>query len=235
MRLAIMQPYFFPYLGYFQLIAAVDRFVIYDDVAFIKNGWINRNRILSPSGPEYITIPLAGASSFAPIRETRCAPPRGWRDKMVRTLEQTYARAPFVASGMELVKRVLSTADGESVRDVAVASLREICAYAEIETTFVETSSFYSNGHLSSSARVLDICAREGATTYVNVPGGRALYDSATFASRGIDLRFIEPSLEPYPQSRSKTFVTALSVLDLLMSVDRPEVARHVRGGRTVP
>ena len=219
MRLAIMQPYFFPYQGYFQLIAAVDRFVVYDDVAFMKNGWVNRNRILTSSGAEYFTVPLAGASSFRAIRETNCAPPSRWREKMLRTLTQVYARAPHREEGMELVRRVLEVADSESVRDLALASLREVCLYAGLAPSFQDSSSAYGNAQLSGVERVLDICRREGATTYVNAPGGRALYDPALFEARGLQLRFLSPTLEPYPQPRAKEFVAGLSVLDLVMSV----------------
>jgi len=235
MRLAIMQPYFFPYQGYFQLIASVDRFVVYDDVAFIRNGWINRNRILTSSGIEYLTVPLSGASSFRPICETRCARPGTWRDKMLRTLTQVYARAPEREAGLALAQRVLQAADSESVRDLAVASLREVCAYADLPVSWQDSSLVYGNAELTGPRRVIDICRREKATTYVNVPGGRSLYDPAMFDSAGIALRFVTPALEPYPQSRSKEFVPGLSVLDLLMSVSRDEVRRRLRAGEVQP
>jgi hypothetical protein len=227
-----MQPYFFPYVGYFQLIAVVDRFVVYDDVSFIKNGWINRNRILTETGIRYVTVPLSGASSFRAIHETRCAPPAGWRDKILRTISEAYARAPEREAGLALVRRVLETADSESIRDLAVASLREVCRYAELPASWEESSRVYGNSDLSGIARVLDICRREGATSYVNLPGGRALYDPAAFAAKKLDLLFLEPHFEEYSQSRASTFVPGLSVLDLLMSVPRAEVARRLRGGR---
>jgi hypothetical protein len=235
MRLGILQPYFFPYVGYFQLIAAVDRFVIYDDVAFIKNGWINRNRILVPGGVEYLTIPLSGASSFHSIRETSCAPPSKWRDKMLRTLSQCYARAPEKSAGLGLVEETLAAATSGTIRDVAVASLGAVCRYADLRTDCVETSGSYENTNLSGQDRVLDICARETAGTYVNPSGGRALYDAAAFAARGVTLRFFEPALAAYPQSRSSAFVAGLSVLDLIMSVPQADVARHLRDGHAVP
>jgi len=235
MRLAIMQPYFFPYVGYFQLIAAVDRFVVYDDVAFIKNGWINRNRILTSNGPEYFTVPLSEASSFKSIRETRCVAPRSWREKMLRTLEQAYARAPERAVGMALVCRVLEVAEAESIRDLAVASVRAVCEFAQLGTAFRDSSASYGNEGLHAMERVLDICRLEGATTYVNVPGGRALYDSASFAARKLELRFLEPSLVPYPQRRAKVFEPGLSVIDLIMNVTQRDVAQHLRSGTTVP
>jgi len=231
MRLAIMQPYFFPYLGYFQLIASVDRFVVYDDVAFIKNGWINRNRILAASGVEYFTVPLSGASSFRSIRDTCSAPPGGWREKMLRTLTQVYARAPEREAGLAIVHRVLQAADGGSVRDLAVSSMREICAYADLPASWQESSSAYGNAELTGVRRVIDICHREKATTYVNLPGGRSLYDPAVFAGNGLALGFLIPAVEPYQQSRAKEFIPGLSVLDLVMSVPRDEVRRRVRAG----
>jgi len=231
MRLAIMQPYFFPYQGYFQLIAAVDRFVVYDDVAFLKNGWVNRNRILTAAGVEYFTVPLSGASSFHSIRDTRCAPPSRWRDKMLRTLTQVYARAPQREAGLSLVDRVLAVADAESIRDLAVASLREVCNYAGLTAQWQESSTTYGNTELRGVARVLDICRREGATTYVNLPGGRALYDPSLFAANAIELGFLSPALEPYPQTRAKQFEPGLSVLDLIMNVPREEVARRLNMG----
>jgi hypothetical protein len=228
MRLAIMQPYFFPYVGYFQLIASVDRFVVYDDVAFIKNGWINRNRILTSNGVAYLTVPLSGASSFRSIRDTGCAPPATWRDKMLRTLAQVYARAPERNAGMAIVEKVLKEADGQLVRDLAVSSLREVCAYAGLDVAWQDSATVYGNSDLAGVERVLDICRREAATTYINLPGGRSLYDSALFASRAIELKFVVPVLEPYPQPRTKEFVPGLSVLDLLMSVSRDEVKRRL-------
>jgi hypothetical protein len=235
MNLAIMQPYFFPYQGYFQLMAAADRFVVYDDVAFIKNGWINRNRILSSSGVEYVTVPLVGAGSSRSIEATRCAPPRLWRDKILRKLEQAYARASEREVGIELVRRVLQVAGRESIRDLAVASICEVRAFAGISTDILESSSGYGNRAYSGSARVLDICRREAATTYINLPGGRSLYDSSQFESNGVNLRFLCPSLDAYPQSRGDRFVAGLSILDLIMNVSRDEVNRRLRRGTVEP
>jgi hypothetical protein len=230
-----MQPYFFPYQGYFQLIAAVDKFVVYDDVCFIKNGWINRNRILAASGVEYLTVPLAGASSFRQIRETKCAPARLWRDKMLRRLSQSYARCPERDTGLELVQRVLRFAEGESIRDLAVASIQEVCGFAGIHADVLDSSSSYGNAELTGVQRVLDICRREGATAYVNLPGGRRLYEASVFAENGIDLRFVDPKLDPYPQYQHQGFVPGLSVLDLVMNVPQCEVAELLRKGLVVP
>lgn len=232
MRLAIMQPYFFPYQGYFQMLAAVDRFVVYDDVAFIKSGWINRNRILTAQGVAYMTVPLSGASSFRSIRDTMCMPRERWRDRLLRTLAEAYAHAPERDAGLALVRDALDSAGSTSIRDVALASLRVVCAYADIHTELVPSSSVYENVHLQGTERILDICRQERPQQYLNLPGGRALYDSSEFQAHGLQLEFLEPVLEPYSQVRSRAFVPGLSVVDAIMSVPRDELKQRLRAGR---
>jgi hypothetical protein len=223
MRLAIMQPYLFPYLGYFQLAASVDRFVIYDDVAFIKNGWINRNRILLGGTPHYLTVPLAGASSSRRIDEVRTQPRERWQGKLLEQLRHAYARAPQYASVSRLVEQVLSD-ETDSIARLAAKSVIDTCTYLGLETAFVKTSTGYGNDALRSAARVIDICARERASTYVNLPGGRALYDASTFAAANIDLEFVDTVLPAYAQFGAP-FVAGLSIIDILM-FNRIESAR---------
>jgi hypothetical protein len=153
---------------------------------------------------------------------------------MLRTLTQVYARAPYRDAGLDMAYRVLQTADAESVCDLAVASIREVCAYAELPTPWQESSSVYGNADLAGASRVVDICPSENATMYVNLPGGRELYDAAAFESHGLRLGFLAPVLEPHPQPRSGEFLPALSVLDLVMSVPRHEVRRRLRAGEVV-
>ncbi|RQS73476.1 hypothetical protein DID96_08140 [Burkholderia sp. Bp8963] len=215
MKLAIMQPYLFPYVGYFQLAAAVDKFVFYDDVAFIKNGWINRNRILLGGHAHYLTVPLAGASSSRRIDEVQIQPRERWQPKLRELLRHAYAKAPHYVAVTELVEGILSL-ETDSIARLAAHGITETCRYIGIAPAFVATSTQYRNDSLKGQARVLDICAREQARTYVNLPGGRALYDRASFAAADIDLAFVEPELRPYPQYGAP-FVPGLSILDLLM------------------
>ncbi|CAJ7486444.1 WbnG [Burkholderia pseudomallei] len=215
MRLAIMQPYLFPYLGYFQLAASVDRFVFYDDVGYIKNGWINRNRILLGGGSHYLTVPLSGASSSQRIRDVRVRPQECWMPKLLEQLRHAYVRAPQYASVSRFVERILST-NTNSIAQLAVQSVAETCAYLGIDTEFVPTSTTYGNDGLKGLTRVIDICRRERAGVYVNAPGGRALYDPASFAYAGVELAFIAPLLRPYPQFGAP-FVSGLSIVDVMM------------------
>ncbi|MCF1365232.1 WbqC family protein [Burkholderia cenocepacia] len=231
MRLAIMQPYLFPYLGYFQLAAAVDRFVFYDDVAYIKNGWINRNRILLGGEAHYLTLPLNGASSSRRILDVRIQPRDRWMSKVLAMLHHAYSRAPQYALAIQLVERVLST-DTDAIGRVASNSVTETCAYLGIETQFIATSTGYDNDTLRGQSRVIDICCQEKARRYVNAPGGRALYDSAAFLDAGIDLEFIAPETSPYAQF-GMPFVPNLSIIDVLM-FNRVDTIRSMLAINTV-
>jgi hypothetical protein len=214
-KLAIMQPYLFPYLGYFQLVAAADKFVFYDDVNYIKNGWINRNRILLGDTVHYITVPLAGASPSRKINEVDVQPRDQWLRKMLEAIRHAYAKAPHYARVSELIGDVLSSTT-TSIATLASRSVIETSRYLQIDTDFVASSALYGNAALSSVDRVLDICTKECADAYVNLPGGRALYERQEFDSRGIDLSFIEPNLAAYRQF-DETFHPGLSIVDVLM------------------
>ncbi|MFM0216006.1 MULTISPECIES: WbqC family protein [Paraburkholderia] len=225
MKLAIMQPYVFPYIGYFQLAAAVDRFVFYDDVNYIKNGWINRNRMLIGDQVHYLTVPLVRASSSLKICDVQIQPREQWLRKLLESIRHAYAKAPHYTSVSELIGSIFATPTGR-ISVLASHSVTEICRYLDMDTTFVPTSSDYANTHLKGEERVLDICRQEGARTYVNLPGGRDLYSPARFATAGLEISFIEPELRPYPQSAQSgsNFHPALSILDVLMYNSRDEV-----------
>lgn len=225
MRLAIMQPYLFPYVGYFHLIHAVDRFVVYDDVNFIKQGWINRNRILLNNEPHLFTMPLIGAGSFTPINEVELgAGYVAWRSKFLKTLTQGYRKAPYFESAMQVVERVLHP-DRKNLSELLVASLRAVTDHVGISTEFVSTSANYDNKHLAGQERVLDICRKEGASDYVNPIGGVDLYSKTAFADQGVRLWFVRSRLNAYPQFGAN-FHPGLSILDAMMFVDQGELQR---------
>lgn len=217
MKLAIMQPYLFPYLGYFQLIAAADKFVIYDDVAFIKQGWVNRNHVLMHGRSLLFSVPLQGASSNQLICETAVSPveyPR-WKDKFLKTLALAYAKAPHYEPTRQLLATVIDAAPG-NIGELARRSIIAVCERLQLPTRIQPTSGSYANAQLHAQDRVLDICAREGATLYINAPGGRELYAPEAFAAQGMELRFLRSRLPAYPQFQHP-FVPALSILDVLM------------------
>jgi len=217
-KLAANQPYLFPYIGYFQLIRAVDVFVIYDDVNFIRQGWINRNRILLDGQPRLFSVPIADESSFREIRKTVVSSgeyPR-WRKGFFGTLEHAYRRATYYAAVMSLLDGVF-TESVSTIGELARSSMLSVCAYLGIDTQIRESSSMYGNRDLHKADRLYDICRREGADTYVNSIGGTELYSREEFARHGISLKFLRPRDIVYGQFPGKPFVRNLSIIDVMM------------------
>lgn len=215
MKLAIMQPYFFPYIGYYQLIAAVDKFVIYDDVNYIKRGWINRNRILLNGAPHTFTIPVLKASQNVSIAEIRIDPAMKWRKKLMVSVEHAYKNAPFFSEVYPMIEKTVFN-DCASIGAYALESIKAVVNYLGIDTMIEDSSSIYSNQDLKGSNRILDICLKEKATTYINPPGGAALYDTDTFKHAGIELNFIHTEKIEYAQFNGE-FIENLSMIDVLM------------------
>jgi len=216
MRLAIMQPYFLPYIGYFQLISAVDRFVLLDDVSFINRGWINRNRIAVNGEPHWLTLPLMKASQNRLINEIEIADDPLWKRKMMRTIELSYGSAPFAGQILPLLSEMLEEAQG-SLSTFLFRQLQRLVGYIGIPTQIEQTSAIHPKEALTGQRRILDVCVREGASTYVNPAGGRNLYDTELFASAGIELLFLDPNLPALTLRHSGQEGPCLSILDLLM------------------
>jgi hypothetical protein len=226
MTLAIMQPYLFPYLGYWQLLALADEFVVYDDVQFIKNGWINRNRILLDGAPSWITLPVQHDSMHLPINRRRFTADFSERKQhVVRKLDHAYRRAPHLAAAMELVAESFACTD-DNVAAFVTHTLACVCRRLGIRTTMRMASSLQSGPSLHGADRVFAIAREVGADTFVNPAGGRKLYAPAAFQDAGLRLRFLEPPADiAYPQS-SGGFVPFLSVLDA-MAFNPPETVRR--------
>lgn len=228
MKLAIMQPYLFPYIGYFQLINFVDKFVIYDDVNFIKQGWINRNNILVQGKPFMFTVPLVNQSSFAKIKEIEVNIKLydSWKKKFLKTIEQSYKKAPYYKEVFDLISNVLDVQGNEnSISELATKSLIATSNYLALKTEFVLTSEVYGNQILSGTNRVIDICKKENATHYINPIGGQELYKQDVFEQSGLDLKFIKSLSFSYNQF-SLDFVPWLSMIDILMfnSIDQTKL-----------
>lgn len=222
MVLAIMQPYFLPYIGYFQLLKAVDKFVVYDDVNFITRGYINRNNLLVNGNATLFTIPLKDASQNKLICEVSLSEDLSWRKKLLKTVEQSYRKAPMFTSVFPLFETIVRH-DADTIAALCRYSLSTVCSYLGITTEIVPSSVGYDNAALKRQERILDICRQEAATHYINPQGGAELYDSAVFASHNVRLSFLKAGLTPYTQFR-EPFVPGLSILDVLMFNDIPEV-----------
>lgn len=215
MKIAIMQPYLFPYMGYFQLINAVDKFVLFDDVNYINRGWINRNRILVQGKAHLFTLPLKKAGQNNKINEIYITEKDKWSKRFLRTVETTYRKAPFFEDMFETLRRSLNCSRellGEFVRH----TLSTMCAYLEIDTAIIKTSAVYGNQDLKGQDRIVDICAKEGASEYVNAAGGQELYNRDAFDNKGISLKFIRTGDISYSQFNGE-FVPGLSIIDVMM------------------
>ncbi|MEZ4900814.1 MAG: WbqC family protein [Spirosomataceae bacterium] len=218
MRLAIMQPYFMPYIGYLQLINAVDKFVLYDDVNYINKGWINRNRLLV-NGQEYLfTIPLKEASQNKLICEIHLSTDPKWQGKLLKTIEQAYKKAPFYSTVSPVIEKIINF-ESDLLGEWISASFVELATYLDIHTEIVPSSRIYQNTHLKAQDRILDICKQEAANHYINPIGGTELYDKVIFEQSGILLNFIRSKGIVYPQFKNE-FVPWLSIVDLMMFND---------------
>lgn len=220
MRIAIMQPYFLPYFGYFQLINAVDRFVILDDVNYIKQGWINRNQIPTEknntnAGSQWLTVPVKNASQNRLIQDVEICSGERWKHKMRRTISRTYGHSHIADMMYSRIDGWLRDASG-NLSQFLTATISDVAKLCGITTQIVPTSSIHPKRGLKGTRRILDICRKENASTYVNLPGGRGLYSNDEFHATGIQLSFLEPSLVDSVK-RTGDGRTVFSILDQLM------------------
>ncbi len=219
-----MQPYFIPYIGYFQLINAVDKFVIYDDVNYINRGWVNRNQVLINGKPSMITVPLKDASQNKHINEIEVTSDEKWKEKMLRTIELAYKKAPFFSEVFSVFKKNLYS-DYLTISQLNLGSIKFVCEYLEINTIVDVSSSIYNNQILSGQERILDICIKERANHYINPIGGIELYDKAYFNLSGVNINFLKSNPIEYCQTNNRTnFVQNLSILDVLMNNGKYEI-----------
>ena len=217
LTLGIMQPYIFPYIGYFQYIAATDLFVLYDDVAFIKQGWVNRNRILLNGTPYTFTVPVSSISSFRKIRETSLHEHSmdKWKKTFKTTLFHAYNRAPNYPDIAPLIESIVMKPH-KTIAEFATASIVEFCSFLEIKTNLILNPDQFKNAHLQAQERIIDICKQTGAKKYINPIGGVTLYTASDFMANGIELKFIKSKLPEYLQY-DFNWVPSLSIIDVLM------------------
>lgn len=223
MKIGIMQPYFLPYIGYWQLMNLVDRYVILDDVNYIKRGWVNRNRILLNGADHMITLPLAKADAFKRINENMLAeiPPN-----LEKTISLAYHKAPNYALIAPLVHDIFSCSE-KNLSLFLIKSIKLVAAYLGIEAEILLASETGHDSSLKGQNMILDICKRQGGTEYYNAIGGTALYSKELFAENGVRLGFVKPNLLEYKQFGAP-FVSGLSILDLLMFCSKEELDRQL-------
>lgn len=214
MHLAIMQPYFLPYLGYFQLMAAVDRFVVYDNVEYTKKGWINRNRMLRSSEPVVFTIPLAKGSDHLDVKDRFVAESFD-PAKLSNQFAGAYRMAPYFDQVMPHLDGMLHYGDRNLF--AFIRNSIEVCSrLLGISTPVLVSSEVEAPGNLRGAERVISICRQLGADRYTNPIGGLDLYRPGDFSAQGIELRFLRSRPDPYPQGGA-AFQPYLSVIDVMM------------------
>lgn len=221
-----MQPYFFPYIGYWQLLNEVDKYVIYDDVNFIKGGWINRNRILLNGQPQYVNVQMNGASSNALINEVGRNTNKAVVDKELRKIEAAYKKAPHFEEVYQLISRILYSEE-TNLSKFLIESLRAVCEYLDIDTELIISSELEKDNSLHAEDKVIEICKRLEGTEYYNAIGGKELYSKENFENNGITLKFLESLPIEYPQFENE-FVSSLSIIDVLMFNDVETVKSYL-------
>jgi hypothetical protein len=215
MKIAIMQPYFLPYVGYFQLISSVDKFVIYDNIKYTKKGWINRNYILNNNNSKkLITIPLVKSSDYANIVEKQISKEFN-KDKLLSQIRSFYLRAPYFDDVWEKIRKIILFKD-DNLFYYLKNSILEICDYLKIDSEILISSSINSDQDAKAQDKVISICRAMNADEYINLIGGLQLYKKETFFKYRINLNFIKPNKIEYKQFND-LFVPSLSILDLMM------------------
>lgn len=221
-----MQPYLLPYIGYWQLLAAVDRFVVYDNIQYTKRGWINRNRFLRNGTDAMFTVPVKAGSDFLDIRERSIADDFD-PGTILRSIGAAYRKAPFFSETLSVVDQALE-APSRNLFEYLLHGMRIVARHLGIETPIVVSSSVPIDHGLRAQQKVIAMCRALGADTYYNPTGGRDLYSKEDFARNGIALGFVQSRTTPYAQF-GEAFVPALSIVDVMM-FNEPAVVRSMLG-----
>lgn len=222
-----MQPYLFPYIGYFQLINAVDSFVVYDNIKYTKKGWINRNRILVNGLDEYITFPIKSDSDFLNIDERFLADtwPKD-RKHMLNKIPEAYRQAPYFSAVYPLIEKCICHEEPNLFLFI-FNSLKLICRHIGINTPLIISSQMPVNHALKGEQRVIEICKSLNADTYINPIGGLELYNKDTFRESGIELKFLKTGDVIYNQFNT-AFIPFLSIIDVLMFNSDEEIRKFL-------
>ena len=217
MKVAVMQPYLFPYIGYWQLINAVDKFVILDDVNYIMRGYINRNEILLNKERYRFSIPISKASQNKLIMNTKLNFSQDAREKFLKTIENAYKKSPYFNNIMPLLQEIIKY-ENEDLTGYIVNSIEKIMQYLSVNTKIYISSKLNKNNDLKAEDRILEICRYMNADCYINPTGGRKLYHHEKFEKQNINLYFLDTDIMQikYYQNQKK-FEESLSIIDILM------------------
>lgn len=227
MKVGIMQPYFFPYLGYWQLLAAVDKYVVYDDVTYIKGGWISRNNILLNGKKHLITLPLDNPSSYRKINEIEITNNEKAIDKLLRKIASAYQKAPHYDSVMPMLERLIK--NNKTISMLNYNSIVEINEYLGIKTELILSSDLEKNNQLRAQDKVIHINKILGADEYYNAIGGKELYNIQDFNKEGISLHFLKMNDNVQYRQFEDPFVEGLSIIDVMMFNNIEKIQRLLK------
>jgi hypothetical protein len=226
-RVAIMQPYFLPYIGYFQLIKSVDEFILYDNIQYTKKGWINRNRILVNGSDRLITLPVKKDSDYLNVVDREISDT--WKtDKksLLNLIKSSYSKAPYFRETYELLEECLAV-EHTNLFEFIHQTLLKINRYVEIETPIIRSSTISIDHGLKSEEKVISLCKAVGATMYINAIGGQHLYSKDRFALHKMQLQFIKSDMIQYNQFTNK-FIPWLSIIDVLMFNSKQDITHYL-------
>ena len=218
MKIAVMQPYFFPYMGYFQLIDKVDIFVIFDDVNYIKGGWINKNRILQNGNLINITLPVQKASQNRKINQHLRCIDKNVLEKLKKKIRLSYSKAANFNEVFPLLCQIIDYPE-TNLAKYLTNSLKVISAYLGLKTQFIYSSELSNHDDWDNAQdRIIDICKMLRGTEYWNLPGGKLIYSEKKFLEDELTLNFISPDLHIYSQLNSQGFIKGLSIIDVILN-----------------
>lgn len=218
-----MQPYFMPYIGYWQRIHAVDQHIIYDDVNYIKGGWMNRNRIVIAGRPYFLSMNLVGASPNKLVNEVGVNPDPVLQGKVLKTLEQGYKKAVYYNEAMACLEPIICSKETNLAKYLEF-QIREICGYIGINTEIKMSSGIEKDNSLKGQDKVIEICKKQGASMYYNAHTGMELYAKDEFEKEGLELVFIKDASTVKYRQFSNDFIPAMSIIDILMNCSKSEI-----------
>lgn len=224
MKVGIMQPYFVPYIGYWQLLNAVDKYVIYDDVNYINRGWVNRNRILLNGEPKYFNLSMLAASQNKLINQICVNKDCRLLEKNLKTIELAYKKAPFYYDVFPLIEQMLRC-DKDILSCYISDTIKIVCEYLDIKTELIVSSELKKDCSLKGQDKILAICELLNATEYYNAIGGMKLYSFDAFKEKNIRLAFLKTNKIEYKQFGNE-FQSNLSIVDVLMFNSKDEVKK---------
>ncbi len=227
-----MQPYLFPYIGYYQLINAVDNFVIYDNVNYIKKGRINRNNILLNNKPHLITLSLSKVSQNQYINTVKILEDNKSAESILKTIYHAYNKAPYYNIIMPCLENIINNQE-LSLHKYLEHSLKEVCKYLGINTNFMLASSILPTSELKGQEKIIEICKKTNAKVYINPIGGQELYNKDEFEKNNLELFFIQKNDFTYKQFKGD-FVPNLSIIDALMFCSKDEIKDMLENYRLI-